>query len=172
MNQCDNWKNYTGEICLDELSKLQSCYTSQVDVPVHIPLDTDHEEAEATAKRLLKGLPLLSPSPECEAAIRPFLCLYLFGSCDSDNQPHQVTRTDCERMRDDVCAREWALAERFLGQGVLPECGTLYNEGGGPPKYECRGKTMTVTTEDAEFLYYEYPQNNWGTSLISWKAVK
>ena len=45
-------------------------------------------------------------------------------------------------MRDDVCAREWALAERFLGQGVLPECGTLYNEEGGPPKEECQGEAI------------------------------
>ena len=142
LNQCDNWKNYTGEICLDELTKLQSCYASKVidiHVPVHIPHDTNQEEAESTAKRLLQGLPLLSPSPECEAAIRPFLCLYLFGSCDSDNQTHQVTQSECEKMRDDVCAQEWALAEKFLGEGVLPECGALYNQEGGSPKDECQG---------------------------------
>ena len=144
LNQCDNWKNYTGEICLDELTKLQSCYASQVNVPVHIPFHTNQEEAEATAQRLLQGLPLLSPSPECEAAIRPFLCLYLFGSCDSDNQPHRVTQADCKRMRDDVCAREWALAERFLGQGVLPECDTLHNEESVLPKDECQGKTIIM----------------------------
>ena len=111
-------------------------------MPVRVPSDTNQEEAEATAERLLLGLPLLSPSPECEAAIKPFMCLYLFGSCDSDNQPHQVTQADCVRMRDDVCAREWALAIRYLGQGVLPECGTLLNEEDEPPKEECGGLTL------------------------------
>ena len=139
MNQCDDWKNYTDEVCLDELTKLQFCYASQINEPVRIPFHTNQGEAEATAQRLLLGLPLLSPSPECEAAIRPFLCLYLFGSCDSENQPHRVTQADCRRMRDDVCAREWALAETFLGQGVLPECGNLDSE---VELYECQGKTI------------------------------
>jgi hypothetical protein len=143
LNLCDHWKNYTGEICLNELIKLQPCYASQVDVPVRIPADTNQEDSEATAKRLLQGLPLLSPSPDCEAAIRPFLCLYLFGSCDSDNQSHRSTQADCKEIRDDVCAREWALAEGYLGQGVLPECGTLLNEDDKPPiitKEKCRGR--------------------------------
>ena len=131
--QCDNWNNYTGEICFHELTRLQSCYGSHSGM-ARVPLSTNQEEAEATAKRLLQGLPLLSPSPECEAAIRPFLCLYLFGSCDTDNQPHQATQADCERMRDDVCAQEWALAERLLGQGVLPDCSTLHNQ-----EDECQG---------------------------------
>ena len=137
LNQCDKWQNYTGKIlCFNELTELQSCYASQVDDSmVRIPLDTNQEEAEATARRLLQGLLLLSPSPECEAAIRPFLCLYLFGSCDTDNQPHQATQADCERLRDDVCAQEWTLAERLLGQGVLPECATLYNQ----EEDECQG---------------------------------
>ena len=55
--------------------------------------------------------------------LRPFLCLYLFGSCDSNNQSHQVTQADCERLRDDVCAREWAQAEMILGRDALPQCG-------------------------------------------------
>ena len=108
--------------------ELQTCYASHKSM-ARIPSDTNQEEAEATAKRLLQGLPLLSPSPECEAAIRPFICLYLFGSCDSErSQARRVTQKDCEMMRDDVCAREWALSEQYLGQGVLPDCSTLPNQ--------------------------------------------
>ena len=91
-------------------------------------------EAEATAKRLLLGLPLLSPSPECEAAIRPFLCLYLFGSCDAENNLHQVTQASCIRLRDDVCAQEFILAEGIVGQGVLPNCDDLLQQ-----EEECQG---------------------------------
>ena len=110
--------------------ELQTCYASHnFKSMARIPSDTNQEEAEATAMRLLQGLPLLSPSPECEAAIRPFICLYLFGSCDSErNQARRVTQKDCEMMRDDVCSREWALGEQYLGQGVLPDCSTLPNQ--------------------------------------------
>ena len=103
-----------------------------------VPLDTNLEEAEITATKLLQYLLLLSPSPECEAAIRPFLCLYMFGSCDSvNNQPHQVAQTDCVSVRDDACAHEWVLVERFLGQGILPECSKLPSQAEGD---ECHGK--------------------------------
>ena len=127
MNQCEQWKEHTGDICFGELMELQSCYDSHKSM-VRVPSDTNQKEAEATAERLLLGLPLLSPSPECEAAIRPFLCLYLFGSCDSDNNLHQVTQTSCIRLRDDVCAREFILAEGIVGQGVLPNCDDLLQQ--------------------------------------------
>ena len=140
MNQCDDWKNYTGEVCLDELTKLQSCYASQVNEPVHIPFHTNQGEAEATVQRLLLGLPLLSPSPECEAAIRPFLCLYLFGSCDSNNQTHQATKANCISLRDVVCAQEFVQAERIVGQDMLPNCDDLIQQ-----EEECQGMRDTVT---------------------------
>ena len=118
---------YEGQVCLSELTKWQQCFSPQSSA-IYLPSDTNQEEAEVTANSLLLSLPLLSPSPECEAVIRPFLCLYLFGSCDSDNQPHRGTQSTCERLRDDVCAQEWALAEMFLGQGVLPHCDDLQQE--------------------------------------------
>ena len=124
---CDLMTVYEGQLCLSELTRWKQCFSPQPD-GVYLPSDTNQEEAEATANFLLLSLPLLSPSPECEAAIRPFLCLYLFGSCDSDNQPHWGTRSTCERLRDNVCAQEWALAETLLGQDVLPNCGDLQQE--------------------------------------------
>ena len=75
------------------------------------------------ANLLVGGLPLLSPSPECAAAIKPFMCLYLFGSCDTDNQLRQVSRADCVSLRDDICAGPW---ERIsMTRGVLPDCNTF-----------------------------------------------
>ena len=121
---------YDGQACLSELTQWQQ-YFSPLSDAVYVP---PNMEAEATAERLLLGLPLLSPSPECEAAIRPFLCLYLFGSCDSDNNLHQVTQISCIRLRDDVCAREFILAEGIVGQGVLPNCDDLLQQ-----EEECQG---------------------------------
>ena len=115
---------YDGQICLSELTRWQQCFSPLSDA-VYIP---PNMEAETIAELLLLSLPLLSPSPECEAAIRPFLCLYQFGSCDSDNNLHQVTQASCIRLRDDVCAQEFVVAEGILGQGVLPDCDDLLQQ--------------------------------------------
>ena len=134
MSQCDKWNNYTGDICFDEFRSLQSCFGAQAfvsqsdEVVLHIPSDTDQEAAEAAVRRLLQGLSLLSPSPECESAIKPFLCLYLFGSCDANGNLHQVLQAECMSLKEEVCAPEWALAERLLGQGILPDCGSLHDK--------------------------------------------
>ena len=119
---------YEGQVCLGELTRWKECFSPQSD-RIYLPSDVNQGEAEATANVLLQGLPLLSPSPECEAAIRPFLCLYLFGSCDSvSRQQHQVTQANCERLRDDVCTQEFVEAEELLGQGVLPNCDDLLQQ--------------------------------------------
>lgn len=136
MNQCDKWNNYTGDICFDEFRSLQSCFgahasVSQSDeIALRIPSDIDQEKAEAGIKRLLHGLPLLSPSPECESAIKPFSCLYLFGSCDANGNLHQALQAECISLREEVCAKEWALAEKLLRQSALrlPDCGSLHDK--------------------------------------------
>ena len=128
---------YEGQVCLNELMRWQQCFSPQFDAKIYIPSDINQQEAEDVADTLLRNLPLLSPSAECMSTIRPFLCLYLFGACDTDNKSHQVTRTDCERLRDDVCAREWALAERIV---VLPSCNDL-----SKTEEKCQGITRYIT---------------------------
>lgn len=127
ISKCDQLKTYDGQVCSEELTRWQNCFSPQADynTEIYILPEVNLQEAEDRASLLLAGLALLSPSEECDAAIRPFLCLYLFGSCDMDNQPHHVSRTDCERLRDDICTQEWAQAEAFLGRGVLPDCYAL-----------------------------------------------
>ena len=122
-SSCDEKAVYVGNICLNALTRWQQCFSPQSSI-VYLPSDTNQEEAEDTAMSLLDlDPPLLSP--ECEAAIRPFLCLYLFGSCDSDNQPHRGTQASCERLRDDECAQEF-LQTKVLR--VLPNCDDLQQE--------------------------------------------
>ena len=148
-SSCDQMAVYEGQVCLSELTRWQHCFSPQSDAMVYVPSDVDQQGAEDAANTLFSYLPFLSPSPECVSAIRPFLCLYLFGSCDSNNQLHQVMQTDCERLRDDVCAREWALAERFLGQGVLPNCDDLTKK-----EEECQGMgTFLVSAATIAFIF-------------------
>ena len=96
---------------------------------IHIsPRDgEDQEELEIQAKLLLNGLssPLISASPECEEAVLPFLCLYLFSLCDSNGTLYQPSSMDCVTISTVVCAREWIIATNFLGQEALPQCELL-----------------------------------------------
>ena len=90
------------------------------------------------ASLLVGALPLLLPSPECTAAIEPFMCLYLFGSCDANNQLHQVSQAECVRLRDDVCAGPWETISKAR-EGALPDCSTFGNQ-----EFQCLGIQLSV----------------------------
>ena len=127
---CDQLVVYSGEACSNELGQWQQCFSQQANrsTDIYIRSDINPQQAEEMAKTFFGGLSLFSPSSECVSHLRPFLCLYLFGLCDSNNQSLQVTQADCERLRDDVCTQEWALAERYLGRDALPQCSDFPNQ--------------------------------------------
>ena len=117
--------NYTGTICSDELLQQQSCFSGLETNEILISSDVNQDTAEVRAELLLAGLQHLSPSLECVTAIKPFICLYLFGLCDASNQLRQVSWADCERIRDELCVEQWKAATTFLEEGVLPDCSTF-----------------------------------------------
>jgi hypothetical protein len=92
---------------------------------VNIPSLTNQEEGERNARTLVNGLSFFSPSPECREAITPFLCLYIFTLCDSDNHLRTILREDCLELRENICADVWSLAVGVLPTGVLPVCENL-----------------------------------------------
>ena len=124
---CSQRIKYEGEVCFEELAQWQLCFLGpQETSDVYLPSLGDQQETETTASRLLLGFHLLaSLSLECEAAFRPFLCLYLFGSCDSYNKLKQVTRADCAKLTMDVCNREFNLARKVM---ELPNCDTFEDQ--------------------------------------------
>ena len=67
---------------------------------------------ELEAYQLLTvGLSFLQTSAECEAAVRPFLCLYPFSLCGSGSgQVYQPSFTECVTLMTKTCAREWQVA--------------------------------------------------------------
>ena len=141
---CEQPVAYNGEVCFSELRYWQQCFSQQAataGADIYLPSNIDPKQVENTAMLYFLRLPFLSPSQQCETDLKPFLCLYLFGSCDLNNQSHHITQTDCERLRDRVCAREWALAESFLGSGVLPQCGDFSSQ----EEVSCRGKAIVDT---------------------------
>ena len=121
---CTQVSEYSGEVCRDELMSLQMCF-SGVTSPLNIPSSIDQQGGESGATTLVNGLSFLNPSQQCSEAIIPFLCLSIFGFCDSNNTLHTILRQDCLDIRDDVCDSVWSQAIAFLGDGVLPVCEDL-----------------------------------------------
>ena len=82
-------------------------------------------DQEMNARLLVPALNQ-SPSPECQAAAIPLLCLHLFGLCDSSGVSLQPTSGQCRRVRDELCIAEWQTALMF---GLdLPNCDSFPDE--------------------------------------------
>jgi hypothetical protein len=142
-SSCLQVEFYTGDICEEPLTMLQTCFSGVTTPPpaLDIPSTVDQETGERNALNLVNGLPLLNPSPQCREAIIPFLCLYTFTLCDSSNNLHTILREDCLELRDDICAEEWIQAVGFLGNGVLPVCEDLPDG-----VDECSGKLSLISS--------------------------
>ncbi len=67
---------------------------------------TDQESVEEYLVGLLHyGLPAFYPSPECSASATEFFCNFFFRKC-TENNTVEVTREDCEVIRDNKCSSE------------------------------------------------------------------
>jgi len=124
---CSEVEAYSGEVCRDELTSLQTCFSGVTSPPpaLNTILQMDQQTAEENAMSLVNGLPFLRPSEECMEAIVPFLCLAIFPLCDSNNNLHTILREDCLNLRDSFCVDLWNEAMAILGPGVLPVCEEL-----------------------------------------------
>jgi len=80
---CSSGVVYTQSACREDLLSLQGCLPDRLDSRDVYISATDQKAVEAQVNILLSYLESLNPSPECRAAVQPFLCLYLFGLCDS-----------------------------------------------------------------------------------------
>ena len=71
---------YTQAACQDYLLTLQGCLPDRQSSGDIYVSATDQVETEGQVNLLLNGLnTIIRPSVECQAAVEPFLCLYLFG---------------------------------------------------------------------------------------------
>ena len=142
--------NYIGTICFNELLQQQSCFSGLETNEILISSHVNQVKAEDKAKSLLVALPILSPSQECVTAIKPFMCLYLFGLCDANNQLRQVSQTDCVRIRDELCVEQWKAATMIPGV-MLPDCSTFEDH-----DIQCTGTVksyiLTITLEIKSLL--------------------
>ena len=80
---------------------------------------------EQHVARLMGGLQLLKPSPECGAVIGSFLCSFYFGLCGDDGKAYRPSSGQCETIATDTCSSEFERALTLIGKEGLPQCETL-----------------------------------------------
>lgn len=121
VDSCSMGVPYPGGLCEPVLEDM----LLSMDCDSELPLSVLHGNQEGNARVLL---PIFSQSHslECRIAAIPFLCVHLFGLCDSSDVPVQLTSLQCKNIRDNLCTVEWGSA---LGLGfVLPDCERLPEE--------------------------------------------
>lgn len=110
---------YRGSVCRETLS---SCLTPDVS-DIYVSPSINQEEVENTAHRLTDGLALIGASEDCRIVAMPFLCLYLFGLCDSGTTTaNKSSASACLHISTEVCAREWQISSALV---PLPVCTEL-----------------------------------------------
>ena len=123
-----NCSVYTQEVCQDYLLTLQGCLPDGQRSSYAYVSATNQEEKERQAVQIQGGLTIIGATSECRAVAEPFLCLYIFGLCDSSGMVYAPSYEDCVLISTDICASEWAKANEFLallGQPSLPECSSF-----------------------------------------------
>ncbi len=126
VSTCAQTEVYHGDTCKEALQDVQSCLMGdQGDGNVYIPASGSQDAIETNAHTLIFSLPLLRPSQECEEALVPLLCLYLFKLCTMNGSLHQPSSQQCSDVSGNICASEWKTAEAFIGRESLPDCTLL-----------------------------------------------
>ena len=114
---------YTGTTCQQELKSIKNCLLSNNESSHPLVVTESElknaESALATVKRFA--------SDTCAVEVKPFLCLYFFGLCDSySGVSYQPTASQCKNLRGSVCSMEWSLAVAF---GLdLPDCDMEFSD--------------------------------------------
>ena len=82
---------------------------------------------EGNVARFIEALelnPIHEVSDECKQAAIPFICQYVYPPCLNDTENYQLSREQCENVRDKACPAEWSIAKAIF-PGLLPNCELL-----------------------------------------------
>ena len=126
---------YMEAICQEELKSIKNCLLSDDDSEnVHPLIATDSNLAAArTILSYIDDDTSGLVSPACAAEVKPFLCLYFFGLCDStEGVSYQPSASHCRDLRDSVCASEWQTVTRLglllSNIPALPNCEVEFSD--------------------------------------------
>ena len=113
---------YTESVCQQELNSIRNCLqTGDRNTHPLIVTNSNHANAELA----LSYVDRLA-SVACAAEVKPFLCVYSFGLCDSTTgASYQPTACNCKNLRDNVCAEEWSIASAVID---LPDCEAHFSD--------------------------------------------
>jgi len=68
-------------------------------------------------------------TPSCIEASKPFICQYVFPTCDNNGDYELVTEDQCLYVQNEACPMEWLLA-MSLFPNLIPDCRLLNSSGG------------------------------------------
>jgi hypothetical protein len=127
--------SYVETVCQEELKSIRGCLLSDGDSEtVHPLIATDSKlEAATTILSYIDGDTSGLVSPACAVEVKPFLCLYFFGLCDtSEGMSYQPSASHCRDLRDSVCADEWGLVTTLRNFRpdipALPNCDVEFSD--------------------------------------------
>ncbi len=163
---CEEAGPYSGQVCTDMFTSLQTCFSGASSPPpaLSIPSVIDQQQGESYARQLMNNLPFLTPTRNCLERIRPFLCLHIFGLCDTSGNLHTTPRGECLRLRDSVCSSEWSRALSFLPPGTLPVCEDLPDMDEECTGNFCGSMKLCACLHHGSysFSFASFPERNWG----------
>ena len=91
-----------------------------------IPSANNIDDLHTRANLFLSSLPILNPSPACQAVVEQFICYFIFGLCDS-GELYQPSSTQCTTVTSDICGPEFMMAMALAASlpELIPQCDTL-----------------------------------------------
>jgi len=113
-----------GGICSQPLEKI----SFSRNCPLNASSLTVIQNRESNVRMLESGLLQLQANAQCMEEALPFFCLFLFGLCENSEAPIQPTRSECERLQNSICRREWITAKAFRLGHILPNCSSFPEE--------------------------------------------
>ena len=111
-------------VCYTVLQQYKTCIpTLSTSSNVYVSSNINIEESENAIIQLLSLQKTLSPN--CQVAVVPFICLYLFPLCDENQTAYLPSSQECNSISTDICKAEWSMAQQLLSS--LPNCAALPN---------------------------------------------
>ena len=94
-------------------------------------------------------------SKECLDTVMPFLCQYVYPSCDGNGSAQFITQKQCINIRDDLCEIEWRIAMTTEHGNLLPVCETFGNDNESSSiNNELNMEPLNVTISLRSFVVY------------------
>ena len=119
---------YTESVCQQELNSIRNCLQTGDRNRSYPLVATNSNHAIAERAISYVDMYIYPVNDACAAEVKPFLCVYFFGLCDSTTgASYQPTASNCKNLRDNVCSAEWKLIVSYTDI-ALPNCEASFSD--------------------------------------------